>query len=105
MMLREFWEPAWRLSRFSWGAWPVLQKASDLRMLDVINISDGRRLGNVYDLDMDVATGEIRAIILPGSGAGWFGWRRGSEIIIRWEQIVRIGQDVILVDVPPTTAT
>jgi YlmC/YmxH family sporulation protein len=82
----------------------VLQKASDLRMLDVINLCDGRRLGNVYDLDMDVGTGEIKAIILPGPGSGLFGWRRGSEIVIHWEQIVRIGQDVILVDLPPTTA-
>jgi YlmC/YmxH family sporulation protein len=79
----------------------VLQKASDLRMLDVINISDGRRLGNVYDLDMDLATGEIKAIIIPGPGGGWF--KRGSEIIIHWDQIVRIGQDVILVDLPPTS--
>lgn len=81
----------------------VLQKASDLRMLDVINVSDGRRLGNVYDLDMDLATGEIKAIIIPGPGSGWLGFRRGSEIVIHWDQIVRIGQDVILVDLPPAT--
>ncbi|HHT27643.1 MAG TPA: YlmC/YmxH family sporulation protein [Firmicutes bacterium] len=83
----------------------MLQKASELRLLDVINISDGRRLGNVYDLDMDLATGEIKALIVPGPGGGWFGTKRGAEIIIHWDQIVRIGKDVILVDLPPSTGS
>ncbi|HLS90337.1 MAG TPA: YlmC/YmxH family sporulation protein, partial [Limnochordia bacterium] len=46
----------------------MLVKTSDLRLLDVVNIGDGRRLGHVYDLDLDVETGEILAIILPGEG-------------------------------------
>jgi YlmC/YmxH family sporulation protein len=83
----------------------LLQKASEIRMLDVINISDGRRLGNVYDLDMDLATGEIKALILPGPGSGWFGTKRGAEIVIHWDQIIRIGRDVILVDLPPATGS
>ena len=53
----------------------MLVKTSDLRMLDVVNIGDGRRLGNVYDLDLDVETGKILAIILPGEG-GIFGFGR-----------------------------
>ena len=52
---------------------------------------------------MDVGTGEIKAIILPGPGSGLFGWRPSSEIVIHWNRSLRIGQDVILVDLPPTT--
>ncbi|MBO2520534.1 MAG: YlmC/YmxH family sporulation protein [Firmicutes bacterium] len=74
-------------------------KTSDLRMLDVVNIGDGRRLGNVYDLDLDVETGEILAIILPGEG-GFLGLGRRPDIEIPWNRIVRIGVDVILVDLP-----
>lgn len=77
----------------------MLVKTSDLRMLDVINIGDGRRLGAVYDLDVDVDTGEILALILPGEG-GFFGWGREPDVEIPWDRVVRIGVDVILVDMP-----
>lgn len=77
----------------------MLVKTSDLRLLDVVNIGDGRRLGHVYDLDLDVETGEILAIILPGEG-GLFGFGRRPDIEIPWDRVVRIGIDVILVDLP-----
>ncbi len=79
----------------------MLVKTSDLRRLDVINIGDGRRLGSVYDLDLDVDTGEILALVLPGEG-GLFGFGRQPDIEIPWDRVVRIGVDVILVDLPPT---
>ncbi len=78
----------------------VLVKTSDLRLLDVINIGDGRRLGVVYDLDVDVETGEILSIILPGE-RGLFGFARKPDIEIPWSRVVRVGVDVILVDLPP----
>lgn len=78
----------------------MLVKTSDLRLLDVINIGDGRRLGSVYDLDVDVETGEILSIILPGE-RGLFGFARRPDIEIPWNRVVRIGVDVILVDLPP----
>ena len=35
----------------------VLARASELRTLDVINITDGRRLGHVFDIALDVDSG------------------------------------------------
>ena len=78
----------------------MLVKTSDLRRLDVINIGDGRRLGCVYDLDLDIETGEILALVLPGEG-GIFGIGRQPDIAIPWDRVVRVGVDVILVDLPP----
>ncbi|MEW6049175.1 MAG: YlmC/YmxH family sporulation protein [Bacillota bacterium] len=75
-------------------------RASDLRAKDVINMADGRRLGNLYDLDVDVESGRIRSLILPASGRpGWFRSRE-RDIEIPWQDIVKIGIDVILVDQP-----
>ena len=75
-------------------------KTSDLRTRDVINIVDGRRLGWVGDVEIDLQTGRIQAIIVPGP-ARWFGlFGRDRDYVIPWEQIVRFGQDVILVNVP-----
>ncbi len=82
----------------------MLVKTSDLRMLDVVNIGDGRRLGSVYDLDIDVETGEILALVIPGEG-GLFGFGRGPDLEIPWNRIVRIGVDVILVDLPSARPT
>ncbi len=75
-------------------------KISDLRMREVINVLDGRRMGMIKDIDIDLETGRITALILPGSTRlmGFFG--REEEIVVPWEKIVRIGVDVILVEAP-----
>ncbi|NMA00958.1 MAG: YlmC/YmxH family sporulation protein [Clostridia bacterium] len=76
----------------------MLAKISDLREREIINIIDGRRLGPIKDIDVDVETGKIIAIILPGPGKflGLFG--RGEDYFVPWENIIRIGVDVILVE-------
>ncbi|MGI6553236.1 MAG: YlmC/YmxH family sporulation protein [Bacillota bacterium] len=78
-------------------------KVSDLRMRDVINIVDGRRLGAIKDIDLDLEEGRIRSIILPGTGRfmGWLG--RNDDLVIPWEKIRKLGVDVILVEMPNAT--
>lgn len=80
-------------------------RVSELRMRDVINIVDGRRLGAIKDFDLDAEMGRIKAVILPGSGRfmGLFG--RNDDIVIPWEKIVKIGLDVILVEMQTFTET
>lgn len=75
-------------------------KISDLRMREIVNVQDGRRLGLIKDIDLDLENGRISAIILAGSSRmlGFFG--RDEEIVVPWEKIVKIGVDVILVEVP-----
>lgn len=73
-------------------------KTSDLKVKEVININDGRRLGTIADLEIDVESGRLMAIIVPGSGKflGLFG--KNDDVIIPWEKIHKIGMDVILVE-------
>ncbi|MGI6491535.1 MAG: YlmC/YmxH family sporulation protein [Peptococcaceae bacterium] len=78
-------------------------KISDLRLREIVNIMDGRRLGMIKDIEIDMDEGRITAFILPGDGGGGkflglFG--REEEIIVPWEKIKKIGMDVILVEVP-----
>lgn len=72
-------------------------KISDLQAKDVVNVGDGRVLGKIHDLDIDVRAGRIRALMVPGETRlfGW--WTNGKEWVIPWHQIVKIGSDVILV--------
>lgn len=71
---------------------------SEMREKEVINIRDGSRLGMIYDFEMDLKKGEVVSIIIPGPGKimGIFG--KDNDIIINWNKIVKIGEDIILVD-------
>lgn len=81
----------------------VLVRASELRLLDVVNIVDGRKLGYVYDLDVDVDTGSIKALLLPGDGGRrWSLFGRRPDIAVPWGRVRKIGVDVILVHMPDT---
>ena len=74
-------------------------KISDLKMRDVINIRDGRRLGFVGDLELDLEEGKVKAIIVPRRQS-WFSiWGKDREYIIPWHDIVKIGVDIILVEI------
>ncbi|EJS71083.1 YlmC/YmxH family sporulation protein [Bacillus cereus BAG2X1-3] len=73
-------------------------------MKDVINISDGKRLGNIGDVEIDMNTGKVQAIIISKQARmlGMFG--KDVEIVIPWKEIVKIGEDVILVRVNPVNS-
>ncbi len=73
-------------------------KTSDLKVKEVINIIDGKRLGGITDIEIDVETGKLIAIVVPGNSKflGLFG--RNDDVVIPWEKINKIGFDVILVE-------
>lgn len=71
----------------------------ELKEKEVINCKDGKRLGFVADLEIDVMSGKVCKLFVPVAGkfCGCFG--KGAEYVIFWNQIVRIGSDIILVDI------
>lgn len=75
-------------------------KISDLRMREVVNVLDGKKLGNITDIELDLEGGRVIAFILPGRLRGFSIFAKREEIVIPWDKIVRIGRDVILVEVP-----
>ena len=70
---------------------------SALKDKEVISTTDGRRFGYVCDADIDIQTGRLCAIIVPGE-LKLFGLSRCQDYVIPWECIAKIGNDVILVD-------
>ncbi|HET7656841.1 MAG TPA: YlmC/YmxH family sporulation protein [Bacillales bacterium] len=74
-----------------------MSRISEFQAKDVVNVSDGKVLGHIGDLEINTNTGKIDSLIIPGNGRmmGLFG--RESDVVISWKNIVRIGTDVILV--------
>ena len=71
---------------------------TDLRNKEIINLNSGHRLGFVYDAEITLEEGTVVALIVPGA-ARFFGlFGREEDILIPWEKITKIGEDIILVD-------
>jgi YlmC/YmxH family sporulation protein len=72
-------------------------KISDFQTKDVINIVDGRKLGQIGDLELDLRQGRIEAIVIPAPGRFFGLMGNGNDVVIPWRNIVKIGEDVVLV--------
>ena len=75
---------------------------SELRTKDVINTLDGKRLGKVMDLEFDAVTGCVEALVVPGEFqvSNVFKGEK-SGVVIPWQRICKIGENVILVQLEP----
>ncbi|MGV8145111.1 MAG: YlmC/YmxH family sporulation protein [Alkaliphilus sp.] len=73
-------------------------KASELSQKEIINVIDGKRIGIISDIEIDLSKGIITAIIVPENERfmGIFGKEYDYEI--SWDEIKKIGEDVILVE-------
>jgi len=73
----------------------------ELKKKEVINTVDGRSLGYVTDFVFDVCCGKILSVIV--SVPFKFSFFGGSEsLCICWQDICKIGSDVILVKIDPS---
>lgn len=76
----------------------------DLKQKDVINTLTGASLGKPMDLEFCAMDGRVSALVVPGEfslAALLRGERCG--IVIPWENICKIGNDVILVELADCT--
>ena len=76
----------------------------ELRQKEVINTCTCRSLGCVCDVDIDICTGFVKAIIVPGPAKICCFLGRDTEYIIPWECICQIGADIILVEIEEENA-
>ncbi len=74
-------------------------KGLDFSHKEVIDINTGKRLGYVQDVTADLETGKITSIIVPGSMKLLNRFSANNEIVIPWQNIKCIGEDLILVEV------
>lgn len=71
----------------------------ELKKREVINISDGRSLGFMTDMTLSFPSGKLSSITVPGKkSSGIFSCFSKNSIIIEENRIMKIGNDVILVN-------
>ena len=67
---------------------------SEIQNKDIVNLKDGKKIGNIVDIEID-NNGTINSLIIQKNKFNIF---KSSDIEIKWNQIKKIGEDVILVD-------
>ena len=77
----------------------MCDKGLDFKHKEVINITDGKRLGYVQDVCADLETGTITHIIVPGSNKLINLFTQSNNIVIPWKNVKCIGDDIILVEI------
>ena len=70
----------------------------DLKQREVINVTDGKRLGFVYDIEIDFERGKIESLVVPGPNKLKNIFGKSGDITIPWDRIERVGDDIILVN-------
>lgn len=71
---------------------------SDLQLKEVVDISTGRRIGSIIDVIISTS-GNISKIVLEESRGGRkFLNTNKEEVYLDWGQLIKIGDDIILID-------
>lgn len=72
-----------------------LHSINSIRAMEVIDIDRGVKVGFARDFKIDCDNNIIESILIPVQKGNWFG--RMEFIEIPWRDIIKIGEDVILV--------
>lgn len=71
----------------------------DIMEKEIINVKNGKRMGFIIDIDMDIYEGKVVLFIIFGDGSRSFFLRGGDEEVIFWNDIFKIGCDIIIVNI------
>ena len=73
-------------------------RISDLQNKNIINLIDGKKMGNIIDINID-EIGKVTELIVEKQKFNFLNIINNKETIIKWEQIDKIGEEVIFVRV------
>lgn len=75
-------------------------RMAELRSKEVVSIKDGGRLGFVSDLEIDVDSAAITALVVYGRFRLFGLLGREPDVVIPWKDVEMIGGDIVLVKCP-----
>lgn len=71
-------------------------RLSDLQSKNIVNVTNGKNIGNIIDININM-DGTIESLILE-TNKNLFSFNREIDTKIKWKDITKIGEDVILVN-------
>ena len=72
-------------------------RLSDLQSKDIVNVQDGKKIGNIVDIKIN-EQGDMEGLVVEQTKFLISMFSSRNEIEIKWNQIEKIGEDVILVN-------
>lgn len=76
-------------------------RIEELRYKEVISVADGSRFGYVGDMEVDLDSGQVKALVVPGRRRLFGLLGREEDRYIPWRTVRRFGEDIILVEEEP----
>ncbi len=73
-------------------------RITELSCKEVINVCTGERYGFVNDVEVDCTCGKILSLIVHGSAKFPAIFSKCDDVVVPWDAIKRIGDDIILVE-------
>lgn len=73
-------------------------RIAELRYKEIISVENGSRYGYVGDMEVDLETGQVRALVVPGRRRFFGLLGREEDKVIPWSSVRRFGEDIILVE-------
>ena len=73
-------------------------RITQMRYKEVVDIQSGSRYGGVGDLEIDLETGRVCALVVPGRLRLFGLLGRERERVFPWSAVRCFGEDIILVD-------
>jgi YlmC/YmxH family sporulation protein len=70
---------------------------NSLKKMEVVDVKIGCKLGFIKDLEIECNSYKIVSIVVPSEKVSFFS--KNNDIKIPWRNIIRVGVDVILVNV------
>lgn len=70
-------------------------RLSDLQSKNIVNVMDGKNIGNIIDVNVG-NDGNIESFVIESSKK-FLSFNRGEDMVVLWRDITKIGEDVILV--------
>jgi YlmC/YmxH family sporulation protein len=74
-------------------------RLSDLQRKDIINVNDGRIIGRIIDAEINEKDGSLDSLVIEKSKYIRNLFTSENDITIKYEQIKKLGSDVILIDI------
>lgn len=76
-------------------------RIEELRYKEVISVTDGSRFGYVGDMEVDLDSGQVRALVVPGRRRLFGLLGREADRYVPWGAVRHFGEDIILVEEAP----